>query len=130
MNYKEDHTGIIISNLTRSVKWYVNYFGFKEIKRFDKPELEIKGATLQLNSYFLELIEPRIKQNRDNKEEPLEKLLQKVNTSHIALSTDNIQKSYLNLEENKVKMVTKIIENKFFFIKDPDGVLIEIRKNK
>ena len=39
-----EHVGLTVSDLDRAVDWYRTNFGFEETRRFDKPELEIKGA--------------------------------------------------------------------------------------
>jgi catechol 2,3-dioxygenase-like lactoylglutathione lyase family enzyme len=130
MKYEPDHTGIIVSDVYKSSQWYINNLGFKEIKKFYKEQLRIKGATLQLNDFYLELIEPTTKHYPKKNFSPLDRLLEKIGTSHIAFSTEDVNLAYNNLKEDKVEMVTALIENRFFFCRDPDQNLLEIRQKK
>ncbi|HDY89878.1 MAG TPA: VOC family protein [bacterium] len=64
------------------------------------------------------------------KKETLETLLQKIGANHIALNVDDIESSYNKLKENNVEFVTELLDSKYFFCTDPDGILIEVRQRK
>ena len=50
------HIAISTVDLNNSVKWYGDFFGFKEIKRFEKQEFEIKGATISDGQIMIEVL--------------------------------------------------------------------------
>ena len=127
--YSIEHPGITVSNLENSISFYKNNFGFEEIKRADKPDLEVKLATLELNGSSLELLQPyktRIEIDL-RKKDSLKEILQKIPLFHLAIKVDNLNSVYKKLKENNVELITEFNE-KFFFCKDLDGYLIEVRQ--
>lgn len=129
-----EHFGISVRDMEKSVQWYKDNFGFEEIRRFDKPDLAVKGVTLKLGDSFLELLQPHYPVNQEEKptsrENSLKKLLQKTGSSHLALTVDDISSVYRKLKENKVKLITELLESRYFFCQDPDNILIEVRQKK
>ena len=131
MEYKVDHFSRTVSSLEQSVNFYKKNFGFQEIKRAGKPNLKINLAKLQLGGSYLELIEPYDKQET-KKYLSLEKILAEElqdSSHHLAISVDKLHPSYLQLKENNVEVITSINEG-FFFCKDPDGYLIEVKQSR
>ena len=129
-DYNFEHTGIIISNLERSISFYMNNFGFKETRKVDRPELELKLANIQLGDFVLELIElyeSKEKTEKPSMREPIKKLI-KNSPSHIAISTDKTHTTYSKLQENNIPL-TPFDEN-LFFCCDPDNYLIEVKKRR
>lgn len=142
MEYSVEHFGITVSNLKNSIDFYRNNFNFKEVRRTDKPKLELKLATLQLKNSYLELIQPyktkitsknekyeiengKLKPKKDSNS--LINMLQK-STNHIAIAVNEIHAIYLKLKSNNVELTD--FNEKFFFCQDPDGFLIEVRQRK
>ena len=127
IEYKIEHPGITVADLEKAIKFYTENFGFKEMSRKDKPDLELKLASLQLEDSYLELIQlyqPKIR--IDLRKNPSIKELLQTSTSHIALSVNNLDIAYQSLNENNVQL--RDFNEKFFFCFDPDGFLIEIRQ--
>ena len=58
MRLKFEHVGISTRNLDRAVAWYRDVFGFEEVRRYEKADLEIKGALLKSGDCCLEILEP------------------------------------------------------------------------
>jgi catechol 2,3-dioxygenase-like lactoylglutathione lyase family enzyme len=127
LEYNIAHFGIKVSNLENSIDFYKNNFGFEEIKKSDKPDLELKLASLQLEGSYLELIQPYYPKMRVVFRSGLsvKELLQK-STSHIALNVNDLSSAYKKLKENNAELTE--FNEKFFFCLDPDGFLIEIRQ--
>ncbi len=132
-DYQIEHPGITVTNLDRSIEWYKTNFGFEEIRRFSKSSFGIIGATIKLGNYFFEILQPysilcehpsSIKHNNGT----LETLLHKIGANHIALNIDDIESSYNILKENNVEFVSELLDSKYFFCIDPDGILIEVRQ--
>lgn len=127
--YSIEHPGITVSNLEKSIEFYKNNFGFEEVKRADDPDLELKSATLELNNSPLKLSQPykpRIEINL-RKKDSLKEILQKIPLFHLAIKVNDLNSFYKKLKENNVELVAEFNE-KFFFCKDLDGYLIEIRQ--
>jgi catechol 2,3-dioxygenase-like lactoylglutathione lyase family enzyme len=129
MEYRLEHIGITVNNLNLSIDWYKTNFGFELITPpSDKPKLELHLAKMKLGDFYLEIIEPyNIKRIKEEKKD-LINLLSNSGTNHIALSVDDIGESYNRLKYNSVELVTEIMDSKYFFCRDPSGVLIEVRK--
>ncbi len=127
---KIEHFGISVRDIEKSIKWYKENFGFELARKFDKPDLEITGATIKLGDIILEILQPYSPKTFTAKDNSLITLLQKLGANHFALSVGDITSVYQKLKRNKVKFVTELIDNKMFFCRDPDDTLIEIRQMK
>ena len=127
LEYQLEHLAITVTNLEKSVDWYKTNFGFQEIKRFNKPELELKGATLKLENFTLEIIQPYSLEPLRERNESLNDLLKKPRINHFALTTENLVHSYNELKNRGVELVTELTE-RYFFCRDFDGTLIEVRQ--
>ena len=128
-NLKFVHTGISVTDLERSIAWYKDIFGFEEVKRFEKPDLEIKGAALKRGDCVLEILEPYKPQTISNSEKTIAGVLQKIGANHFAISVEDVQSFYSELKSKNVDLVSEIKGNKFFFCRDPDGTVIEVRQS-
>ena len=126
--FKIAHFGISVKDIDRAVEWYRDNFGFEEEKRFEKPDLEIKGAVMTLGSITLEILAPYTPQTAGVKDDSLVAGLRRIGANHFALCVDDIASFYRELKDNKVQLVTDIIDNRLFFCKDPDDTLIEIKQ--
>lgn len=123
-----EHIAITVKNLDQAVQWYMDNFNFSEKRRFEKPSLEIKGATLEQGDFILELLEPSNPFTTQRAEGSLSTCLGNIGANHLAFVTDDIEALYQKLKDNNVHMVTKIIDSRTFFCMDKDCVLIEIRQ--
>ncbi|MBD3322251.1 MAG: hypothetical protein GF350_14220 [Chitinivibrionales bacterium] len=122
------HVGITVSDLERSVAWYREHFGFIEVRRFEKPGLEIKAAVIQLNGIQFELLQPANPVGRERPVSPLVKELKASGANHIALGVADISRCYETLENSGCTMVTELLGGKMFFCKDPDGTMLEVKQ--
>jgi catechol 2,3-dioxygenase-like lactoylglutathione lyase family enzyme len=121
------HIGISVVDIDRSVQWYTNLFGFKEVTRFEKAELEIKAAVLCLGEHTIELIAPYRPQPLTIEGNGLAEALRSIGVNHIAVAVDDINGIYGKCLSNKAEMVTELIHGRMFFCRDPDGTLLEIK---
>ena len=128
--YRMEHAGVTVSDLDEAVAWYAASFGFEETRRFEKAELQIKGATLQLGDGVLELLEPYDPESDPRAGGSLEALLARVGANHFALNVDDVSVAYEKLRGERAELVTELLEEKFFFCRDPFGTLIEVRQRK
>lgn len=128
MQTEVTHFGISVANLDESVSWYKDTFGAREIKRIYKEDFGLTIALLQLGDSHLELLQPDRPERTVSIEGTLQELLQRIGTSHIALSVTDIKGVYEKLKSNGVELVTELIEERLFFCRDPNGVLIEVKQ--
>ena len=134
---KLEHVGLIVSDIEKSAQFYKNNFGFSEVKSFSKPDLEIKGLIMTLGDSAIELLEPYSKEDiqkgiQENIEDKksLKGLFKKIASCHIALSVPDINSAYQRIKENNNTRATEIIEGGYFFCRDPDNILLEVRQRK
>ncbi|MFH1075199.1 MAG: VOC family protein [Candidatus Firestonebacteria bacterium] len=129
-----EHFGITVKSIENSTVWYRENFGFEEVKRFDKPGLELKGAVIKLDDISLELLQPyKISEKENNHIEKgilLEDLLAQAGLAHIAISVKDLESAYKEIKGSNPVYLTEIFESKYFFCADPDGILLEIKQAK
>jgi catechol 2,3-dioxygenase-like lactoylglutathione lyase family enzyme len=122
------HAGISVTNLDNAVSWYERYFDFKEMKRFKKDSLEIRGALLGCGENQLEILAPAAPVQRREGGVNLVEELRVCGSNHIAVGVDNIESLYDTMRADDVSLITGLMDGRMFFCKDPDGTLIEVRK--
>lgn len=135
------HVGIVVNNLNKISKFFINILGFKifrkvkENTKFINKILNLKKncklTTLKLKSPDGNLIELLKFHNlRTNK-----RWKGKISTTgftHIALTVKNIEKSYKVLKKNKnIKFFSKPTNSpegfaKVCFLEGPEGIIIEL----
>lgn len=126
------HVAISVSNIGRSIEFYKR-FGFKEFKSWDAEDESIKIRMLKLNDFILEIfcytnyIELPKTANSTATDLPI------LGTKHFALGVSNIEKAKRWVLENNIVDEVNInvgrLGKPYFFIKDPDGILVEIIEN-
>jgi catechol 2,3-dioxygenase-like lactoylglutathione lyase family enzyme len=127
--YEIEHVAITVTDLDRAVAWYTTHFGFTEVKRSDRPDLQVRLALLQLGNRFLEIFEGYEPQPLPEGENHLQSSLQRVGTKHMALLVDDAAAAYQQLKDAGVEMDTELARGRTsqqFFCRDPDSILIEI----
>jgi methylmalonyl-CoA/ethylmalonyl-CoA epimerase len=122
------HFGISVANLDESVSWYKDTFGAREIKRTYKQDFGLTIALLELGDSQLELLRPDSPEETAKIEGTLKELLQRVGETHIALSVSDVRGVYEKLKSTGTELVTGLVEERLFFCRDPNGVLIEVKK--
>jgi len=129
-----DHTAISVSSLKESINFYERIFGFKCIKKFYIETLNANACFLKINKFILEVFEFINYNPLPNYRKTLIDDLKTIGVKHFAFKVDNIEKIYYSLKEKKVDFATDIRLGgsglRYFFIKDPDGILVEIIENE
>ncbi len=134
MQYEFEHTGITVTDLEKSIQWYRTNFGFETITPLtEKPKLELRLAKIRLGDFNLEIIQPYLllkpdKPKKQDLGEGLVELLSKSGANHLAFIVDDVNQAYQRFQQNKVTFVTEVLDSKYFFCQDIDGVLIEVRQ--
>ena len=121
---KVDHIGINTLDIERSVQFYEEMFGFKEINRADMGEVTLVYMEA-FPGFSLELFDLRGNTEAGERPENLQGL------RHFAFYVDDIQAWNKKLKEKKADFVMELtkmdqIKRYGILIKDPDGVIIEL----
>jgi lactoylglutathione lyase len=114
-----EHTGVMVSNMDRSISFYTNVLGLKLLDRFDHTSVPVELGFLGLEDKVLvELIAgyPGEVTNEGK-------------VHHIAFSVTNIEEKFDLLKEKGVtlkdKEITELPNGKYFFFYGPDEESLE-----
>jgi catechol 2,3-dioxygenase-like lactoylglutathione lyase family enzyme len=135
------HVGIFVSNMDRSIQWYDEMLGYKLKLRkiFNLPNQgPVEMAWIKHNNHYIELYDYEAKKNPFT----VENYLGCLGTKHLCLYVD---------KDEEIGPLTEYLESKnvefwvkhhwpeeaterpngcsVIYIKDPDGILIEIQQN-
>lgn len=127
-----NHVAISVTDINKSIEFYKK-FGFKEFKSWKAEDESIKINMLKLNNTVLEIF--CYKENKELPEMAKSTVtdLPIIGTKHFALGVENIKKAKEFVIENKIcnNIDIKVgrLGKPYFFISDPDGILVEIIEN-
>ena len=123
------HVAISVSNIGNSIEFYKK-FGFKELKSWDAADESIKIRMLKLNEIILEIFCYKNHIELPKTATSTATDLPVLGTKHFALGVSNIEKAKRWVLENKIADDVTInvgrLGKPYFFINDPDGILVEI----
>jgi catechol 2,3-dioxygenase-like lactoylglutathione lyase family enzyme len=128
------HIALSVSDIKKTAAFYRKYFGFSWSKKYVYKDAGLLIALLKKNDITLELFEfkkhnplPRYRKTLDND-------LHTLGVKHFSLETKNIQILYDRFKKANVKFATglRVFDSgmRYFFIKDPDGNLVELMEYK
>ena len=123
------HVAISVTDIEKSIEFY-KMFGFKEFKSWNAEDDSIKIATLKLNNTVLEMFCYKEYTKLPEIQKDVATDLPIIGTKHFVLGVENIDEAkefviYNNICES-VNIKTGRLGKKYFFISDPDGILVEI----
>ncbi|ANC76553.1 VOC family protein [Fictibacillus phosphorivorans] len=119
-----EHTGIMVSNMEESIKFYTEVLGLDLLDRFDHTSVPVELAFLGVEGKVLvELIAgytgPVTNEGK---------------VHHIAFSVQNIEEQYELLQKKDVVMkdkeITELPNGKYFFFFGPDEESLEFFESK
>lgn len=123
------HVAISVTDIEKSIEFY-KMFGFKEFKSWNAEDDSIKIATLKLNNTVLEMFCYKEYTELPEIQKDIATDLPIIGTKHFALGVENIDEAKEFVIYNNICKSVNIkkgrLGKKYFFISDPDGILVEI----
>lgn len=127
-----NHVAISASNNEKSIEFYKK-FGFQEFKSWRAEDNSIKIDMLKLSNTVLEIFcyKEYVKMPETAKATATD--LPIIGTKHFALGVEDIKQAKEFVIKNEIESDIEIkigrLGKPYFFIKDPDGILVEIIEN-
>lgn len=125
-----EHVAISVSDLDRAVVWYVERFGFTEVRRAEKPEYGLKTAVIRLGEAEIEIMQPDTPLQAPAGPRGLQPLLRQGGLNHLAIAVPDVRAAYEHFRADGEAMATEMVEGRLFFVRDPFGTLIEVKQAK
>lgn len=127
-----NHVAISVTNAEKSIEFYKK-FGFKEFKSWKAEDESIKINMLKLNNTVLEIFCYKEYTKLPETAKSTATDLPVLGTKHFALGVENIEKAKEFVKNNEIVEDIEIkvgrLGKPYFFINDPDGILVEIIEN-
>lgn len=126
-----NHIAISVTNMETSIEFYKK-FGFQEFKAWKADDESIKINMLKLENIVLEIFCYQENKQLPQTAKSLVTDLPIVGTKHFALGVEDIEKAKQFIIENNIchdhEIEIKVgrLGKPYFFIHDPDGILVEI----
>jgi catechol 2,3-dioxygenase-like lactoylglutathione lyase family enzyme len=125
-----EHFGISVADLERSVAWYRARFGFEESRRFERAEWGLKAAVLRLGADLLEIVQPERPLPAPPGAFGLPEILRPGGLAHLAIGVPDVAAALEAMSSSGDDLATGLLEGRLFFVRDPDGTLIEVRQRR
>jgi glyoxylase I family protein len=127
---KLGHVALSVSSVVRSAAFYKKHFGLRVSCRYNFKDKGLIIVLLKGAGLTLELFEFKKRKRLPQYRKTLDNDLRTVGVKHFSFETKNIAAAYNKFKKARVKFATElrlfVNGKRYFFIKDPDGVLIEI----
>ncbi|HQO38423.1 MAG TPA: VOC family protein [Candidatus Omnitrophota bacterium] len=124
------HIAISVGNLQRSIAFYRKFFGVRQTARYSFNDKGMTIALLKRGNITLELFEFKKRRPLPQYRKTLDNDLRTLGVKHFSFETNNITAAYNKFKKARVKFAADLRSfvdgRSYFFIKDPDGILIEI----
>ncbi len=128
MDLTINHVALTVNNLEESIDWYTSKIGFALIDRYQNAQMEI--ARIKLNSIIIELFQVQGAQPLPDYRRDLMKDLQVIGTKHLCIEVPDLDKLLPKMKAKGIEIVgetdTAYFGGRFIFIKDCNGILIEL----
>lgn len=122
------HVALSVSNMQETIKFYT-LFGFKVAYQWQSEDKALQISHLKLGETFLELFSFKSYQEAPKSSKELMTDLPRLGVKHFGLKVKCIHETKEFIINNGYKEEIEIVRGKtevdYFFIKDPDGILLE-----
>ena len=130
--FKMEHVAISAEYLEETLNFYHN-FGFEIYKEYHDDSVDI--IILKLDNIFLEVFHYDDSHPLPEHATDLTKDLKTIGTKHFGLSVKNINEAKRwiedkNLNNTEIEIHPGRLGRPYFFIEDPNGILVEIIEEK
>lgn len=130
--FSVNHVAISVTNREESIEFYQK-FGFKEFKSWKAEDESIFIDMLKLNDTVLEIFCYKNNTQLPETAKSTATDLPVIGTKHFALGVEDIERAKQFVIENKICKDVNIkvgrLGKPYFFISDPDDILVEIIEN-
>lgn len=130
--FNVNHVAISVTDIDKSIEFYKK-FGFQEFKKWKAEDESIKINMLKLNNTVLEIFCYKEYIELPETAKTTATDLPILGTKHFALGVENIETAKKFVLQNNicqnVDIKTGRLGKQYFFINDPDGILVEIIEN-
>lgn len=126
---KLGHVAISVANIARSAAFYNKHFGLNVAARYSFKDKGLKIVLLKKGGITLELFEFKKRKPLPQYRKNLDSDLRTLGVKHFSLETRNIAAAFRKFQKAGC-LVTDLRTfangKRYFFIKDPDGNLLEL----
>ena len=130
--FNVNHIAISVTDSEKSIEFYKK-FGFENFKSWKADDDSIKINMLKLNNTVLEIFCYKEYTELPETAKSTATDLSIIGTKHFALGVEDIEKAkeFVKINEiaDNIKIKVGRLGKPYFFIKDPDGILVEIIEN-
>lgn len=130
--FNVNHVAISVIDNKETIEFYKK-FGFKEFKKWKAEDESIKIDMLKLNDTVLEIFCYKEYTKLPETAKSIATDLPVIGTKHFALGVENIDQAKEFVIKNEIAKDIEIkvgrLGKPYFFIKDPNGILVEIIEN-
>lgn len=124
------HGGLSVSNLEQSLEFYKRVLGFELDTKITTSDGSMTIVHMKRGQDYLELFCHQSPQALPDFAKDVKTDFKVIGTKHVAFSTNDPEGVHLFLQEQGVEGLSPIHDNnphyKYFFFKDPDGIILEI----
>ena len=133
VDFRIDHVAVTVSNLSRSIDFYGKNFGFSCERVIELPDRNGRVALLRRAGFTIEMFEfAGALPLPDDRKTPTADL-KTIGVKHFALQVDDILAASDFLKRNGVEFISEVTVGvrglRRFFVKDPDGIGIEVTES-